>query len=151
MGVGGITVLFGLGFEFKIDQLFLILPFLIIANNYLYKAETIAIINAGNYIKKLESILYSRFNELNPSNKLGWESYIERPVYKPFDHVANTIFISLFGISYIKGFIFIWGELWSCSCTKIFNIIAVLIYSVVVISLYCYVLCFKTDKNERHK
>ena len=52
LGVGGITVLFGLCFQFKIDQLFIVLPFLIIANNYLYKAETIAIINAGNYQDK---------------------------------------------------------------------------------------------------
>jgi hypothetical protein len=102
LGVGGITVLFGLGFNYKVNQLFLVLPFLIIANNYLYIAETTAIINAGNYLKKLESILYS-----DRSEKLGWENNIDRFVYKPFDYISIIIFMSLFCISFIKGLFFI--------------------------------------------
>lgn len=39
------------------------------------------------------------------------------------------------------------GELWTCSCDKILNIIAAFFYSVVLIGLYCYVLCFKTEKK----
>ncbi|MCD4809747.1 MAG: hypothetical protein K8R17_07600 [Methanosarcinales archaeon] len=55
LGVGGITVILGFVFEYKIYELFFVLPFLILANSYRYRAETKAIINAGSYIKKIEN------------------------------------------------------------------------------------------------
>lgn len=152
LGIGGITVLFGLAFKLGINQLFLILPFLIIANNYLYIAESMAIINAGNYIKKLETILYSKFNDLYKNHQMGWENNIKRIVYKPFNYIANAIFISLFCISFFKGIIFILNSPVFCSCDKIVTIVAVIVYSIVPISFYIFVLSYyvKTAKNDKN-
>jgi hypothetical protein len=93
LGVGGITVFFGAIFELQQYYLFLVLPFLIFANLYLYKAETRAIIIAGRYLKDLEYLFYE--------NGLGWEHYVEkkRKHYKAFDGVADLIFGSLFAMS----------------------------------------------------
>ncbi|RXA20858.1 hypothetical protein EQO05_03835 [Methanosarcina sp. MSH10X1] len=58
LGVGGITVILGFVFQYEIYELFYILPLLIAANAYRYKAETASILNAGEYICRLENSIY---------------------------------------------------------------------------------------------
>jgi hypothetical protein len=55
LGVGGISVIFGFIYESEAYYLFFVLPFLIFANLYIYKAETKSIINAGEYICRLKT------------------------------------------------------------------------------------------------
>ena len=101
LGVGGITVILGFVFEYEIYELFFVLPFLIIANAYRYKADADAIINAGAYIKKIEDSIY-RKNSTHPKSEenvfkyMGWENNIERKIYKPHEYAADIIFASLY-------------------------------------------------------
>ena len=107
LGVGGITVIFGAIFKLKLYELFFVLPFLIFANAYLYKAETHAMINAGSYIKKIENCLYRNKSNSNINRwdkafgDMGWENYLKRGIYKPFEYAADIIFGSLYIMSVI--------------------------------------------------
>ena len=69
LGVGGITVILGFVFEYKIYELFFVLPLLILANSYRYRAETKCIINAGTYIMKIENSIYRKNSKVNKYNK----------------------------------------------------------------------------------
>jgi len=102
LGVGGIAVILGFVFEYEIYELFFVVPWLILANLYLYKAETNAIINAGTYIKKIEKFIYMKNSTANNRNEnaifrdMGWENYLEvknkRKIYKPHEYAADIIF-----------------------------------------------------------
>lgn len=105
LGVGGITVILGFVFEYEIYELFFVLPFLIIANSYRYKADTNAIINAGAYIRKIENSLYRKGSTPTKSEEkvfgnMGWENYIKiynkRKIYEPHRYAADIIFASLY-------------------------------------------------------
>ena len=101
LGVGGITVILGFVFEYEIYELFFVLPFLIIANSYRYKAYTSAIINAGDYIKKIENSIYRKNSALPKSKEkvfgdMGWENSIKREIYKSHTYAATIIFASLY-------------------------------------------------------
>jgi hypothetical protein len=107
LGVGGITVFFGAIFEFKIYELFLVLPALIFANAYLYNAETRSIIYAGNYVKKIENSVY-RDNSNTESDEdkeygdIGWENWLDTQKIRQYIHfgfAADVIFGSLFIMS----------------------------------------------------
>jgi len=105
LGVGGITVIFGAIFKLELYELFFVLPALIFANAYLYKAETHAMINAGSYIKKIENCLYRNNSNLNGCDEdkafadMGWENSLKRKIYKPFEYAADIIFGSLYIMS----------------------------------------------------
>jgi hypothetical protein len=105
LGVGGITVIVGAIFEFKIYELFFFLPFLIFANAYLYRAETHAIVNIGNYIKKIENTLYRNDSGINICGEdvkfgnMGWENFVKRETYKPFEYAGDVIFGCLYIMS----------------------------------------------------
>ena len=120
LGVGGITVILGFVFEYEIYELFFVLPFLIIANSYLYKADTSAIINAGAYIKKIENSIYRKNSTLTKSEEkifgdMGWENYIKRykkrKIYKPHRYAADIIFASLYFMCVIGAWQFNKGQL----------------------------------------
>ncbi len=106
LGVGGITIILGFVFEYKLYELFFVLPFLILANSSMYKVETNAIINAGAYIKKIENSIYredstaNKCNEDNTFGDMGWENHIERDkkrkIYKPHEYAADILFCSLY-------------------------------------------------------
>jgi len=112
LGVGGITVILGFVFEYKIYELFFVLPLLIAANAYRYKAETASILNAGEYICKLENSIYRQNSRLSKSDTdeifgdLGWENYLRRErrrkIYKPHAHTADVIFGSLYLLCLIE-------------------------------------------------
>jgi len=102
LGIGGITILFGVIMKTSMDELFIAMPFLVIANAFLYRTEGEAIINAGLYIRKIENILYRNNTKVDETQKMGWENYLKRKVYKPFNYVADIIFISLYFLSILK-------------------------------------------------
>lgn len=105
LGVGGITVIAGAIFQFKIYELFFVLPFLIFANAYLYRAETRAIVNIGNYIKKIENALYRNNSGINIYGEdvrfgnMGWENFLKRETYKAFEYTGDIIFGCLYIMS----------------------------------------------------
>ena len=116
LGVGGITVILGFVFEYEIYELFFVLPFLIIANSYQYKAYTNAIINAGDYIKKIENSIYRKNSALPKSEEkvfgdMGWENSIEREIYKSHTYAAAIIFASLYIMCIIGAWQFNKGQL----------------------------------------
>lgn len=108
LGVGGITVILGFVFKYEINELFFILPLLIFANAYRYRAENDAILNAGEYIQKIENSIYrlnSRSNKCENDyvfGDLGWETYLKknkkRYLYKPHVYTSDIIFGSLYFI-----------------------------------------------------
>ena len=102
LGIGGIAILFGAIDKIAIDELFAVMPFLIIANAFLYRIESMAIINAGIYIRDIEKIIYYNHNNLNINDKMGWETRLKREVYKPFNYVADIIFTVLYFLSIFK-------------------------------------------------
>lgn len=112
LGVGGITVILGFVFEYEIYELFYILPLLITANAYRYKAETASILNAGEYICKLENSVYRQNSSLSKSDtdqvfgELGWENYLrregKRKIYKLHGYTADVIFGSLYLLCLIE-------------------------------------------------
>jgi len=116
LGVGGIAVILGFVFEYKIYELFFVLPWIILANSYRYSAETNAIINAGTYIKKIENYIYrkdstvtaNKCTKYNISGDMGWENYLEnenkRKIYKPHKYAADIIFASLYFMCIIGAF-----------------------------------------------
>ena len=114
LGVGGIAVILGFVFEYEIYELFFVLPWLILANSYLYKAETNAIIHAGTYIKEIEKFIYMKNSTANKCNEnaifgdMGWENYLEREngrkIYKPHEYAADIIFGSLYFMCIIGAF-----------------------------------------------
>jgi len=140
LGVGGITVILGFVFEYKIYELFFVLPFLILANSYRYRAETKAIINAGSYIKKIENSIYRKDSTANKSNKdkifgdMGWENYLEsdnkRQIYKPHEHAADIIFASLYSMCIIGAFVYNKNEIeiFSLNIIIFFYMIAGILY-----------------------
>ena len=140
LGVGGITVILGFVFEYKIYELFFVLPFLILANSYRYRAETKAIINAGSYIKKIENSIYRKDSTANKSNKdkifgdMGWENYLEsdnkRQIYKPHEHAADIIFASLYSMCIIGAFVYNKNEIeiFSLNVIIFFYMIAGILY-----------------------
>ncbi|WP_320040514.1 hypothetical protein [uncultured Desulfobacter sp.] len=132
LGVGGITLLFGFVFEYNINKLFIVMPFLIIANNSLYLAEKIAMIKVGKYIEKLEENLYSE------KRVLGWQHFIKIRDYKTFDLVAMIIFFSLFVFSLINGLIFICGS--DIILSKNMRIIISVCYMFFTLILYTFIL-----------
>lgn len=115
LGVGGITIFFGAIFEFQLYELFLVLPILIFANDYLYHIETRTIIRAGNYIKKIENSIYRNNSNLDKSDEdkvfgdIGWENWLDRNKIKQYIHfglVADMIFGSLYIISVAGAWIY---------------------------------------------
>jgi len=106
LGVGGITVILGFVFQYKINELFFVLPILILANSYRYKAENAAILNAGEYICKIENSIYRKNSSLCKCDTdkiygdLGWENYLrdekKRVVYSSHGHTADLILGSLY-------------------------------------------------------
>jgi hypothetical protein len=82
LGVGGITVILGYVFQFHVYELFFVLPILIYANASRSKAETAAVLNAGDYICKIENSIYRQNSNLdrcdndNVFGHLGWENYL---------------------------------------------------------------------------
>ncbi|MFY1110630.1 MAG: hypothetical protein AB3K77_02965 [Methanosarcinaceae archaeon] len=106
LGVGGITIILGFVFKYEVNELFFVLPFLIVANAYRYKAETAAILNASEYIRKIENSIYRLNSNLDKCvydpvfGDLGWENYLEknnkRTVYRPHWITADFIFGSLY-------------------------------------------------------
>ena len=106
LGVGGITVILGFVFQYKINELFFVLPILILANSYRYKAETAAILNAGEYICKIENSIYRQNSYLGKCDTdkvfgdLGWENYLrnemKRKIYNSHGHTADLILGSLY-------------------------------------------------------
>ncbi len=112
LGVGGITVILGFVFEYDINELFFVLPLLIVANAYRYKAETASILNAGEYIRKIENSIYrqnSSFSECDTDKAfgdLGWENYLQkdgkRKIYRPHGYTADIIFGSLYFLCVIE-------------------------------------------------
>ena len=137
LGIGGITILFGLALKFNINEFFLILPILIIANHYLYLAECRAIINAGEYIKKLESEIYT-----NP--ELGWERFVSRKVYKPFEFIALMIFLCLFAISFIKGITFLVQDV--DFFANVWKYLALFFYCLLLFGFYIFVFRYQFIK-----
>jgi hypothetical protein len=94
LGVGGITVIFGAIFSYKAYLLLFVLPFLIFANAFIYLTETRAIINAGKYIKELESKLYA-------ADSMGWEHFLSKhksrkKIYMLFEYAMDLIFLTLY-------------------------------------------------------
>ena len=134
LGIGGITIIFGAILKTGINELFIIMPFLVIANAFLYRTEYVAMINAGKYIKKIEDYMYN--NHIKPDNteRKGWENCLNRQVYKPFKYVADIIFMSLYFLSVIKVIHYI------CTSNMIYNeaqkIIVLIIYLIVILFLF---------------
>lgn len=134
LGIGGITIIFGVIFQLKLYELFLILPFLIFANAYLYRSEYYAIINAGSYIKKIEDTFYKNnsiggIDNNDECSKMGWEKYIDfkrkRSVYVPFMITAHIIFGALFIMCAI-------GACYYISIPRFFLNIAIFIYLIII-------------------
>lgn len=108
LGVGGITVLFGLAFQYQVYELFFVLPLFILANAYRYRAEKTAIIIAGEYIRKIENSIYRKDSTTNKNvedklfGDMGWENYLNRAGrrkdYEPFAHTGDLIFGGLYVI-----------------------------------------------------
>jgi len=142
LGIGGITVLFGLALKFGISEFFLILPLLIVANHYLYLAECRAIINAGEYIKKLETEIYS-------DPELGWERFVSRKVYKPFDFIALMIFLGLFVISFIKGVTFLMQDV--DFPANVWKYLALFFYCLLLFGFYVFVVRYQFLKRKLWK
>jgi hypothetical protein len=144
LGIGGITVIVGAIFQFKVYELFLVLPFLIFANAYLYKAETHAIINAGNYIKKIENCLYRNNSKLNKCDKdeifgdMGWENHLKRKTYKHFEYIVDVIFGSLYLMSGICAWKYTWSLLQFQSIALCVATIAFIMIYVGIIGCWIY-------------
>lgn len=110
LGVGGITVILGFVFKYNINELFFVLPLLILANIYRYKAEYISILNASEYIRKIENSFYRQDCDVSKCDtdkafgSLGWENYLKdkRKLYKLHGYAAGVIFGSLYLLSIIE-------------------------------------------------
>ncbi|MCQ1534733.1 hypothetical protein FTO70_03305 [Methanosarcina sp. KYL-1] len=68
--VTGTGTLLGLAFQYSLYPLFLILPLIILSFMSLYHWERLSIINAGEYIRELESSFIKEYPEL------GWERWL---------------------------------------------------------------------------
>ena len=142
LGIGGITVLFGIIMKTTMDELFIAMPFLVIANAFLYRTEGEAIINAGLYIRKIEDILYQNHTKVDEIDKMGWENYLNRNVYKPFNYVADIIFISLYFLSILK-VVYYLSSL-NILNNSILKIIIITLYIAIVLILFLfYILLIK--------
>lgn len=106
LGVGGISLLLGFAIKEGYFPLFFVLPFLIMAAVLLQRAEISSILNAGEYIRTIESIAFKHNKRL-----IGWENWlcedeVRRRAYKIFQIGSLLIFgilyvtcvFSLFGI-----------------------------------------------------
>ena len=97
LGVGGITVILGFVFQYKINELFFVLPILILANSYRYKAETAAILNAGEYICKIENSIYRQNSCLGKCDTdkvfgdLGWENYLRNEMKAQYQNPVMNV------------------------------------------------------------
>jgi hypothetical protein len=111
LGVGGITVILGFVFYKDVNELLFVLPILIFANAYRYKAETVAIENAGVYICKIENSIYRQNSRLSKCNdkvcgNLGWENFLRNEgkinKYKLHRYTADIILGSLYALCVIE-------------------------------------------------
>jgi hypothetical protein len=134
LGIGGITVIFGAILKTGINELFIAMPFLVIANAFLYRTEYVAMINAGRYIKEIENFIYDNHTKPDKSKRKGWENYLSREVYKPFNYVADIIFMSLYFLSVIKVVHYICTS--NILCNEAQKIVALIIYSIVILFLF---------------
>lgn len=154
LGVGGITIIAGAVFEFEIYELFLVLPFLIFANAYLYRLETHAIVNAGNYIKKIENAIYRnnsgiiiREGDLKFGN-MGWENFVTRPTYKPFEYAVDVIFGSL----YIMSGLCAWKyNAYYCQIGSYVIYIAIIVYVIIYLGIAVCWLCWIKEYKKVEK
>jgi hypothetical protein len=162
LGVGGITVIAGAIFEFEIYELFLVLPFLIFANAYLYRAETHAIVNIGRYIKEIENALYRDNSGINicgedvKFDNMGWENFLKRETYKPFEYTGDIIF----GCLYIMSGFCVWKyNVYYCQIQSKITYGAIIVYAIIygAIIVYWGVLGYlihwvkENGKNEKDK
>jgi hypothetical protein len=146
LGIGGITVLFGLIMKTGMDELFIAMPFLVIANAFLYRSEGVAMINAGIYIRKIEDILFRNHNRLDDTEKMGWENYLNRNVYKPFNYVADIIFLSLYFLSILKVVYYLFTlDMFYIKTLKI--IIIASYFAIVIILFLFYLMLIKKFRN----
>ncbi|MBN2610364.1 MAG: hypothetical protein JXB00_02305 [Bacteroidales bacterium] len=134
LGIGGITIIFGAIQKTGIDELFLAMPFLVIANAMLYRSECMAMINAGIYIRKIENRFYGDSTKAEIKQRMGWEHSLNREVYKPFNHVSDIIFLSLYFLSTIKVVHYIFTSEMLCNLTQ--KIIVLIIYLVFILFLF---------------
>ena len=106
LGVGGISLLLGFAIKEEYFPLFFVLPFLIVAAVLLQRAEISSILNAGEYIRTIEKIVFKYNKRL-----IGWENWLREDekrssAYKTFQIWSLLIFVisyltcvfSLFGI-----------------------------------------------------
>jgi hypothetical protein len=99
LGVGGIGVLLGIAFQFKVYPLFLIIPLSIIASMVIFDSERGAMFNIGKYMRRIERELICE------TNVQGWENWLiekakgdnklKRRTYMHFDYAALSILLVL--------------------------------------------------------
>jgi|WetSurSiteA1Bulk_404760.scaffolds.fasta_scaffold01110_5 hypothetical protein len=97
LGVGGISILFGLAYEKEIDAFFLVLPLVILSNILILQAEKRAVENVGSYIKFVEEIVFDKF-------PFGWEKWLSQDeervkMYKHTHWAALSMLFILYALS----------------------------------------------------
>jgi hypothetical protein len=102
--VGSTSLLFSYVFVNNQYSLLPVIPFLILITSFLHMGETLAIINAGSYIrnhteKDLRTLLKPEENNPNLLS-LSWESYTQKPekayCYRLIHVSTSLLFIGLF-------------------------------------------------------
>jgi hypothetical protein len=107
---GGTSLILGFVFANQQYVLLPIIPFLILVSSFLHLGETLAIVNAGNYIRTimrpdLQRILKKSDQDFKP---MSWEDYIiiNRKAYDWIHITTVTLFVGMFWASIILTIIF---------------------------------------------
>jgi hypothetical protein len=97
LGVGGISILFGLAYEKEINAFFLVLPLVILSNILILDAEKRAVENVGAYIKDVEKEVFN-------DEPFGWEKWLSQyedrvKMYKHTHWAALSMLFVLYMLS----------------------------------------------------
>lgn len=102
---GGTSLILGYVFVNSQYVLLPIIPFLILVTSFLHMGETLAIMNAGYYIREnIQKDLQKLMNKRNEFNykSFSWESFVEKnsSCYKLIHVSTSCLFIGLYWVSF---------------------------------------------------